>query len=131
MRMALGLVVAGLAVLLVSGSSPERPAAAAEPTSAAAGDGSAAKEVSFKDDVMPILSANCIGCHGGKKKKAGVDLESYAGVMKVVQAGKPDQSRLVKSLVGKGAKQMPPKSSLEEKDVELIKGWVAAGAKNN
>src|SRR5262245_23599706 len=130
LRLALGLAVVAVAVLVVPGSSAG-PASAADAVPAADDDKKPAAEVSFKTDVMPILATNCMNCHGGKKKKGGVDLESYAGVMKTIQAGKPDQSRLCKSLIGKGAKQMPPKSSLDDKEIELIRSWVAAGAKNN
>jgi mono/diheme cytochrome c family protein len=115
-RIALGVFLCGAVVLTRPAGVPAQPAAAAP---------------SYKDDIKPILAANCASCHGGKKKKGGIDVESYAGVMKVVKAGEPDKSRLVKSLHGKGARQMPPKSTLDAKEIELIRAWVAAGAKNN
>ena len=130
LRLVLGLAVVAVAVLVAPGLSA-RPAAAVADVVPADDDKKPVAEVSFKTDVMPILATNCVNCHGGKKKKGGVDLESYAGVMKTIQAGKPDQSKLCKALVGKGAKQMPPKSSLDDKEIELIRAWVAAGAKNN
>lgn len=87
------------------------------------------KTPSFKDDVMPIITNSCGNCHTGKKKKGGVDLTSYDAIMKTVKAGEPDKSRLVKSVLGKGAKLMPPKSGLGEDQVKVLKDWIAAGAK--
>ena len=50
----------------------------------------------------------------------------------MLTANRFDQIKtFVKSLHGKGARQMPPKSSLDAKEIDLIKTWVAAGAKNN
>ena len=68
---------------------------------------------------------------GGKKAKGGVNLTTFAAVTKSVKAGEPDKSRLYKSLLGKGARQMPPKSSLADQEIDLVKAWIAAGAKDN
>src|SRR5262249_14131836 len=84
---------------------------------------------SVKNDVAPILNTACTGCHGGAKKKAGIDLSSYDGVMKTVKANEADKSRLVKSVIGQGAKLMPPKKGLPESQVDILKAWIAAGAK--
>jgi hypothetical protein len=72
-----------------------------------------------------------MNCHNARKAKGRVDLSSYAGVSKSLKAGSPDTSRIVKSLHGKGAKQMPPKSMLDAKDIDTIKDWIKAGAKND
>jgi hypothetical protein len=118
----IGSVLVGAATLSSSVGAETSPAALPP------ADG---KAPSFKDDVRPILATNCTSCHGGKKKKGGIDLVTYTAVMKTVKAGEPDKSRLVKSLSGKGARQMPPKSSLDTKEIDVIKAWVAAGAKDN
>ena len=89
------------------------------------------KTPSFKDDVMPLLSSACVNCHSGKKKKGGVDLSTYDAVMKTVKAGEPDKSRLVKSVIGQGAKLMPPKKGLADDQVKILKDWIMAGAKND
>ncbi|HEV3439569.1 MAG TPA: c-type cytochrome domain-containing protein [Gemmata sp.] len=86
---------------------------------------------SFKNDVMPIMTDACTRCHGGKKKKGGVDLSSYDAVMKTVKASEPDKSSLVKSVTGQGAKLMPPKTGLGDDQVAVLKAWIAAGAKND
>jgi len=127
-RIAFGVLI-GAAVLLAAGGveTPAPVAVAAEPNA------DVKANPSFKDDVMPVLKDNCTRCHGdgGKRAKGGVNLTTFAAVSKSIKAGEPDKSRLYKSLVGKGARQMPPKSSLADKEVDLVKAWIAAGAKDN
>jgi cytochrome c553 len=90
------------------------------------------KNVSFSKDIQPLLAEKCGNCHGGKKPKKGIDyVTSYETTMKTVKASKPDESRLYKSLVGKGGKPMPPRKPLSEDEIAKVKAWIAAGAKNN
>ena len=99
--------------------------------------------VSFKQDIVPIFRGYCYSCHepGGEGYKAsGLDLTSYAGVMKgtkfgrMVIPGKPDISNLVVLIEGRaaakirmphGRKQLP--SCLRNE----IWTWVFQGAKDN
>jgi mono/diheme cytochrome c family protein len=84
-------------------------------------------------DVHKLLQARCVMCHGEKVKKADLDLSTAAGLLqggesgKVVVAGKPDESPLFEK-VHSGA--MPPKKTdrLAEAEIDLIRGWIAAGA---
>ncbi|MBA4188229.1 MAG: hypothetical protein C0467_09465 [Planctomycetaceae bacterium] len=123
-RLGLGILLAGIVGICGSvGGLHSAPALAAAPK--------ADKVPSFKADVMPILTNSCVNCHSDKKKKGGVDLSSYDFVMKSVKANDPDKSRLVKSVLGQGAKLMPPKKGLPEGQVAILKAWIAAGAKND
>jgi Protein of unknown function (DUF1553)/Protein of unknown function (DUF1549)/Planctomycete cytochrome C len=89
---------------------------------------------SFRDNVAPLLTAKCVRCHGEKVRKADLDLRTAAGVLKgsqdgpVVVAGKPEKSLLYEK-VHKG--EMPPDEDkrLREAEVEMIRRWIAAGAK--
>ena len=90
-----------------------------------------ADKVSYKTDVAPLLKDACSSCHAGAKKKAGLDVTSYDSLMKFVKAGDPDKSKLHNSLLGKGAKLMPPKNPLAEDQIAVIKAWIAAGAKKD
>ena len=60
--------------------------------------------VSFNDDILPIFKGRCVDCHqsgGVGYEKSGLDLRTYAGVMKgtkfgsMVTPGNPDTSNLV------------------------------------
>ena len=98
----------------------------------------AADAPSFTKDVKPFLKTYCVECHGGDKTKAGLDLSTYDGLMKggkkkVITAGKPDDSGLVKVLTG-GGKQMPPKTYKSQptaKEIDVIKAWIKDGAKDD
>src|SRR5687768_136684 len=52
------------------------PAAAAPPPA----------EVRFNRDVRPILSNRCFKCHGPDLKRAGLDLQSRDGAVKVLKS---------------------------------------------
>ncbi|MGC2043313.1 MAG: hypothetical protein WA669_05775, partial [Pseudolabrys sp.] len=46
--------------------------------------------VSFKEDILPLLKWRCASCHeagGAGYEKSGLDLTSYAGVMKGTKFG--------------------------------------------
>ncbi len=86
---------------------------------------------SYKTDVVPLLKGACASCHSGAKKKAGLDVTSYDSLMKFVKAGEPDKSKLHNSLLGKGAKLMPPKNPLADDQIAVVKAWIAAGAKKD
>jgi len=85
--------------------------------------------------VQAVFTANCAGCHSGDRPKAGIDLTSYAGVMKgggegpVIKAGDPAGSILVQAMRGQGRKQMPPGKALAEDKIALVEAWVKNGAK--
>src|SRR5258706_1949735 len=57
--------------------------------------------VSYQKDVLPILTASCMGCHTPEKKKGGLDMTSYSLLAKggkegvIFVAGQPDKSKLV------------------------------------
>lgn len=101
------------------------------------------REVSFKKDVFPILSENCLACHkaGGEGlAKSGLNMESYEGLMKgtklgpIVVAGSAVSSTLV-LLVERQAhpsinmpKGQPP---IAADKIKIIRQWIDQGAKNN
>lgn len=91
--------------------------------------------VSYVNQVMPIIEAKCIKCHGVETKKEGLDLRTYNDLMAgsrngpVLTPGDADNSLLVQ-LIQRG--KMPnrgPKVTPEE--LQLIMDWVNQGALNN
>jgi hypothetical protein len=102
-------------------------------------------EVSFKNDVQPILHDYCVSCHspGGKGYvKSGLDLTSYEGLMKgtkfgkVVIPGNSDASTFTKLLTGtnKGLKMpagLNASGTLDRQYILILRKWVKQGAKNN
>ena len=102
-------------------------------------------EISFKNDVQPILHDYCISCHspGGKGyRKSGLDLTSYEGLMKgthfgkVVIPGNSDTSTFTKLLTGtnRGLKMpagLNAEGTLDRQYILILRKWVNQGAKNN
>jgi len=107
---------------------------------------SGASEVSFSQDVKPILEQNCIKCHqeGGKGQEAsGFSMTTYADLMKgtrfgpMIIAGDTLSSNLVVLMEGRAdpSIRMPfthgKWKSIARQDIETIKLWIEQGAKNN
>ena len=138
---AVALFAAGCSQGSDSGSSasnaPATPPAASAPP--AGGTPAAATGASGTwASVSGILSSNCAPCHSGARMKAGLDVSSYDSLMKgsekgpVIVAGKPDDSLLVKAITGAaGVRKMPPRGALAQPDIDSIKAWVQAGAKQS
>lgn len=112
---------------------------------AATWSGAAAAEdtVSWKLDVEPILQARCVECHkpGGQGWEAsGLDLTSYAGLMKgtkhgtIVVPGDTLSSNLIVLIEGRADPKvrMPHgQRPLLKQQIEIIRLWVKQGAKDN
>lgn len=101
-------------------------------------------EVSYKNDVYPLIYDYCLNCHspGGKGyNKSGLDLRTYEGLMKgtkfgpVVKSGDPETSTFVMLLEGRAnpALRMPAgiNGSLYKQHITTMRKWVHQGAKNN
>lgn len=84
--------------------------------------------VKYSTSVLPVLSSNCISCHGGSTPSAGIGLDTYAGVK--LQA---DNGRLLGAVShNPGFSPMPKNSNkLSTCNLEKIRIWIAAGAPNN
>jgi mono/diheme cytochrome c family protein len=83
---------------------------------------------------MGLLKTQCLGCHNAEKKKGGLSLETRELALKggengtAMVAGDADHSALVKALSDPGEAHMPPKKQMPEKQINLLKAWVNAGA---
>jgi hypothetical protein len=99
--------------------------------------------VTFDTDIKPIFMATCMPCHsstGPKKPKAGLGLDTLAGVLKgshdgpVLKTGDSAHSDLVLSVahIGDPDSFMPkgrnPKP-LTPDQIGLIRAWIDQGAK--
>jgi len=87
----------------------------------------------FEHDIRPIFAANCLGCHGAKKREAGLDLRTVSSMLTggeagpVIVRGHPEFSELVTVLE---AGSMPPEEGrhLTKRQIETIRSWVEADA---
>jgi hypothetical protein len=109
-------------------------------------------EVSYADDIEPIIKKSCISCHSGSGEGASVSeylMTDYANVMQgtkfgaVVVPGSRMSSSLYLVVAGKTAPEirMPPHNDeafakgrgvmLSAETIEKIGLWIDQGAKNN
>ena len=95
-----------------------------------------AAEVSFYENVRPILQKSCAGCHQPGNPMSGLALTDYAAVLKggakngaAVRAGAPDQSPLLQYVTGAVEPRMPMGGEpLPEDQVAILRTWIADGA---
>lgn len=92
----------------------------------------------FRREVVPILTAHCVECHGPTKQENGLRLDLGSAILRggdsgpSVVAGKPEESLLLKAVLGTSdtVSRMPlKKPSLGEAEVAVIRWWIEAGAK--
>src|SRR5262245_6893299 len=65
----------------------------------------------FEKDILPILQAKCMNCHGAEKQRAGLDLRGKAAILKggesgpAISVGSAEKSELWIKIA---ADKMPP-----------------------
>ncbi|HCN78008.1 MAG TPA: hypothetical protein DIT13_12545, partial [Verrucomicrobiales bacterium] len=91
--------------------------------------------VSFSHEILPLLSENCLSCHGPDEaqRKADLRLDTREGALEVIVPGRPAESSLLERIVSKDADEVmpPPKSHkppLTAEQAELLRRWIAEGA---
>jgi WD40 repeat protein len=97
--------------------------------------GVVASAANYEDDVRPILARRCFGCHSAGEMRSGLNLESYAGVLKggasgdAVVAGRAAASLLYKAVIREeGAPQMPlGQPKLPDAEIAVIRDWIQGG----
>ena len=95
---------------------------------------SAQEKITYQDHILPLVENSCGKCHNPDKKKADLDLTSYASLLKgngsgpVVVAGNPDSSKLWKAITHAEEPTMPPnKPKMPDKELEVWRKWIAGG----
>ena len=95
-------------------------------------NGWAEEKVDFAKSVQGVFEARCIDCHGSKKQKGDLRLDSQeAAFAEVIKPGKSGDSELYKhiSLPADHEDIMPPKGDpLTKEQIALIKQWIDEGA---
>jgi len=88
----------------------------------------------FEKKVRPILATACFECHGPKKQRSGLRLDSRELILKggdiglVLEPGHPDKSRLIAAIGYKDELKMPPRGKLTEEQIADLTAWVKMGA---
>jgi uncharacterized membrane protein len=81
--------------------------------------------ISFANDVMPIIQANCIGCHDQGNASAGYDFSTYASVS-------ANANQIIGSLKASGYQLMPIGGpALPDSTIQKIECWISQGKLDN
>jgi cytochrome c553 len=126
LRVALGSAAALLAVACGT------PARAGEAKKAPAPPSSAARF--FETRVRPVLANNCFRCHGEKKQKGKLRLDSLAAILgggeqgPAVVPGRPEKSLLLRAVSHEDPDfKMPPGKKLPREQIADLAAWVKMG----
>ena len=93
--------------------------------------------VSFRNDIAPLLLANCASCHGlGDRPSGRFNLTTFGGMLRggdngpSVLPGNPAESYIIKKLLGTGGGQRMPANGdpFDDAQMELISKWITEGA---
>lgn len=107
-------------------------------TALAAGPDLQAADPTFSKDIGPILTARCLNCHGPKRQKNDLRLDSAEAVRKggkngpIFIAGNPEKSPIYHRTTRQpGDEERMPATGelLTKQQTDLIRAWIAAGAK--
>lgn len=98
-----------------------------------------ATSVSFKTDIIPILSTNCAisGCHTGAHPEANLNMDSANAYHNLttkgyVVAGTPNYSIMYNQMLGNGGVPiMPPTGGLDHSYTDKVYCWIKEGAQEN
>jgi WD40 repeat protein len=91
----------------------------------------------YDDDVAPILTKYCGGCHTEGEANSGLSMDDWESLLKggdngvVVVGGDADGSRLLGVVLGKLEPKMPPEGEAEptEAEIDVLRRWIVGGAK--
>ena len=84
----------------------------------------------FENEVRPVLSDKCSGCHNAKLLTSGFSVESREAVLKggnrgaAVSPGSPEQSRLIHAIRHQNELKMPPEGQLTPVEVSVLVRWI-------
>lgn len=92
-------------------------------------------QISFSNDVFPIIDNRCMNCHGGERIEEGLNMTSYSGILAgsinglIVIPGDPENSLFVEMVA---TQKMPKRGAkLTPAQVQIFSDWVAQGALDN
>lgn len=127
-------VVAGL-VLLSVGAAGAQFVAAQDATALPPLDPATAAQVSYRQDVWPIVKRHCWSCHSGDEAGGKLSMDSAAALVAggesgaAVVPGAPDESLLVRMLSGAAQPAMPrDEPPLPAAKIQVLRQWILAGA---
>lgn len=107
--------------------------------------GCGSRNVSYREQIQPMLTERCVACHGTERARGKIVLTSYdhlmaarsvSGRAPLVTPGSPNESKLfILCATDQAHFRMPPDTSavspLAKQDLEHLRDWIKQGAKDN
>ncbi|NNJ25781.1 PSD1 and planctomycete cytochrome C domain-containing protein [Alienimonas chondri] len=95
-------------------------------------DGPGEKPVDFAHQIVPILRAHCVACHGGDEAKGGFSIDTRESFLDggMADPGSPDFSHFLTLVVSRDPDLMmppPEKDRVPAADAALLRRWVQEG----
>jgi hypothetical protein len=97
--------------------------------------GTGSYEAAPYEQVRAVFKKHCLACHNDDRERGGLDLSTIEGIKAggasgvVVVPGKPDESLLYTLAAQLETPKMPPnKPKIPQRDIDLIRRWIEAGA---
>ena len=94
--------------------------------------------LTYDEHVLPILRANCVGCHNNDKQEGGLNMVQFAALMQgggsgeVITAGDGEFSYLYMLAAHESEPVMPPNGAkMAAADLDVLKKWIDTGAREN
>jgi cytochrome c553 len=89
--------------------------------------------VTYSGTVLPIIQANCIGCHSGGSPQGNVSLEDYNSISAAGQIPAGTYGSLYGVISHASGNSPMPKngSKLSDCDISKIKKWIDDGTPDN
>ena len=94
-------------------------------------------QISFNEDVRPILNENCLACHGGVRQSGQFSMLFPSDALLPTESGKPaivpghpDSSELIRRIWHEDPDERMPleKDPLPADQIEILEQWIAEGA---
>ena len=98
------------------------------------------EQVSYQRQILPVLQANCLGCHQPAKASGGYVMTAFDALLAggdsdtpAIVPGKPDESYLLELITPTdGSAEMPQDGKpLAESQIGLFRRWIEQGANND
>ncbi len=95
---------------------------------------------SFTREVAPLLVQHCVACHGAKNPQGEYQLHTLTAASVAGEsanapfvAGKPDESEWLRLITSTDSAERMPKDrpALEPEQIDVLRRWIAAGAKTD
>ena len=116
----------------IKGGAREVAVAGGNPPAAGGGE-----VLAYEKHILPLLTRKCAKCHDGIEKKSGMDVTTLASLKKGGNGGAgvtPGDLKKSQLWAVLDTNTMPPEDMgvpLTEKEKDLVKRWITAGAKDN